>query len=248
MTPNKPTLSIITATYQSTKYLPDLIASLQNQTCKDFEWVVADGNSTDGTIELLKSTQGLNLNWHSEHDFGIYDAMNKAVKRSSGEYYLVMGSDDILAPDAVENILNALADDENIDVLVGQATTNGQLFRRFNRNLSWLHNISAFVHTHSVGTVFRKNLHLRFGYYSQKFPLAADAYFIKTIFQSNAIHAKYYDVVHGIYGTHGISSTATLRVYIEILHLQLITEKYPSVQILLFIARYIKLRLSAIGN
>ena len=96
MTPNNGKLSIITATYNSAKHLPALIASLRAQTCQDFEWVVADGNSTDGTVELLKQVTDLKLSWVSQHDFGIYDAMNKAIQRSQSEYYLVIGSDDML--------------------------------------------------------------------------------------------------------------------------------------------------------
>jgi glycosyltransferase involved in cell wall biosynthesis len=236
-------LAIITVTFNADKHLPALIASLRAQVNKNFEWIVADGNSADGTVELLKNCNDLNISWVSEHDFGIYDAMNKAIKRSTADYYLVMGADDVLQKDAVKNILNALSDDKNTDVLVGQALVNERLFPRYRSNLSWLYGMSSFVHTHSVGTVFKKDLHTRFGYYSNHFPLAADAYFIKKIFQSQDIKIKYYDIVHGTYGTQGISSTATLRVMMEYFHIQFITEKYPILQILIFTLRYLKFKL-----
>lgn len=239
MSSNKSILNIITTTYNSAKCLPDLIASLQAQTIQDFEWIVADGNSSDGTITLLEQTQNLNIKWHSEPDFGIYDAMNKAIRRSTAEYYLIVGSDDVLAANAVELIVKKIKSDIYLDVLVGQAIANGKLFQR-KPGRSWLYGAASFVNAHSVGTVFKKNLHVRYGYYSNRYAILADGYFMKTIFQSNQINVKYVDDVYGTFGTNGISNTATLQSYVENLHIQLITEKYPFLQILLFIIRYIK--------
>src|SRR5699024_1576503 len=91
-------LSIITATFNAVEYLPTLIESLRKQQDKDFEWVVADGASTDGTLELLESIDDLNIQITSREDFGIYDALNRGIKACSGEFYLVMGADDVLYP------------------------------------------------------------------------------------------------------------------------------------------------------
>lgn len=239
MNSNTNKLAIITATFNAANHLPALMASLHAQTCKNFEWVIADGNSTDGTVELLKNCNDLTISLVSEHDFGIYDAMNKAIKRCTADYYLVVGSDDILAEKAVEHIVRALKEDINLDVLVGQAIANGKVFKR-KPGYSWLYGATSYVNAHSVGTVFKKNLHDRFGYYSNRYAILADGYFMKTIFQSEQIKVKYVEDVYGTFGTNGISNTATLQSYIENLHIQLITEKYKFIQILLFIARYAK--------
>jgi glycosyltransferase involved in cell wall biosynthesis len=236
-------LAIITATFNVAAHLPILMESLRAQTNKNFEWVVADGNSTDGTVELLKNCEDLNISWVSEHDFGIYDAMNKAIKRSNAKYYLVVGSDDVLAPNAIENILKELNAADDIDVLVGQAIANGKIYER-KPGYSWIYGASAYVNAHSVGTVFKKSLHNKFGYYSNHYPIAADGYFMKIIFQSKQINAKYVDDVYGTFGTKGISNTAVLRAYVENLHIQLITEKYALIQIAIFIVRYLKLKFS----
>lgn len=243
MSSNKPALSIITATYQSGAHLEGLIASLREQTCKDFEWIVADGNSSDGTVDLLKSVSDVNISWVSEHDFGIYDAMNKAIKRSAANYYLVVGSDDVLEKNAVEIITKELTNNKNCDVLVGQVFANGVLMKR-RQGKSWLYGATAFVTAHSVGTVFKKDLHIKFGFYNNHYPILADSYFMKTIFQSKQINVKYIDDVFGTFGTNGISNTATLRSYCEYLHIQLVTEKFKFLQILLFVIRYIKYRLT----
>jgi glycosyltransferase involved in cell wall biosynthesis len=235
-------LSIITATFNSANYLPALIASLRAQTCKDFEWVVADGKSSDGTVELLKQVTDLNLSWVSEHDFGIYDAMNKAIQRSQAEYYLVIGSDDVLSENAVEKILAALQTEPTLDLLVGNVYANGKLLRK-ETGKSFLYGARAFVTAHSVGCVFRKQLHSLYGYYSKNFPITADSYFIKTIFADASLKVKYVDDVFGTFSTGGASNTQVLQCYCEGLHTQLLTEKFPVLQIFLFTARYLKLRL-----
>ncbi len=97
-------LSIITATYNAAEHLPRLIESLLAQTDQDFEWVVADGASTDGTLELLEQARPKfrRVIVDSRPDFGIYDALNRAVKLSTGKFYLVLGADDELFPGGIE--------------------------------------------------------------------------------------------------------------------------------------------------
>ena len=91
-------ISVITATFNSDKKLPVLIQSLQKQTDKKFEWIVVDGGSKDRTLDLLKEINDLDYKFISESDFGIYDALNKGIMKASGDFYLVIGSDDYLFP------------------------------------------------------------------------------------------------------------------------------------------------------
>src|SRR5690554_463607 len=108
-------LSIITATYNAMDHLPNLIECLRNQEDQDFEWVVADGASTDGTLELLQSITDLNIIITSQEDFGIYDALNRAIKLCGSEFYLVMGADDFLYPNGVKDYKEAIVD--GVDVV-----------------------------------------------------------------------------------------------------------------------------------
>src|SRR5574343_103309 len=87
----KPSISIITVTFNAAAHLPTLIDSLRNQSDRGFEWIVVDGASTDKTVDLLEAS-GIVTTWISEPDFGIYDALNKAIRLSTGEYYLVLGA------------------------------------------------------------------------------------------------------------------------------------------------------------
>lgn len=87
-------ISIITATYNASEQLIYTLKSLRNQTFVDFEWIVVDGGSTDGTVELLQENEDLISWWISESDRGIYDAWNKACPKARGEWLLFLGAGD----------------------------------------------------------------------------------------------------------------------------------------------------------
>ncbi|UFQ99158.1 glycosyltransferase [Pseudomonas wenzhouensis] len=205
-------LSVITATYNAIQHLPDLVESLRKQTDKDFEWVVADGASTDGTVDYLKSITDLNLKLISQEDFGIYDALNRGIKASSGEFYLVLGADDSLTVDAVSEYKKAI--NNNIDIITSNFYHAGKLFKA-NRGPMWLTASAAFCSGHAVGSIFRKSLHEKFGYYSKRFPIAADQYFMIKAYLGGAV-VKEINVVTGVFGDGGVSSLDAIGIITEL--------------------------------
>lgn len=229
-------ISIITATYNAVEHLPVLIKSLQEQTDQDFEWVVADGISTDGSLDLLAKTKDLNMVITSEPDFGIYDALNRGIKKSTGEFYLVMGADDYLYPDAIANFKKEIS--EQVDVLAACIYVSGKVSKP-GKGRAWLRGSSGYIAGHSVGTLFRKNLHDIFGLYSNKFPIAADQLFVISVFRvSNRI--KYVSFVSGCFGSDGVSSTDLIGTTTEFFRVQLITGHNKYVQIILCFLRVLK--------
>ncbi|AXY67614.2 glycosyltransferase [Thermosynechococcus sichuanensis E542] len=175
-----PTLSVITATYNAENYLPSLIESLYSQTDQDFEWVVADGGSKDKTIELIKQAQQKlkRVVIQSQSDFGIYDALNRAVKLATGEYYLVLGADDILFPDAIANYKAACARTNADFVTTLYYEGSKRLASLHQPAWEWFSGMHAHITGHTVGTVIRRSLHQTFGEYSRHFPIAADQLFV----------------------------------------------------------------------
>ena len=119
---NPTKLSVITATYNVGKFLPRLIKSLQEQVDKDFEWIVSDGASSDKTLEILKNTGGINIKVISGEDFGIYDALNRGIKACNGEFYLVIGADDELYPNAIQDYKKAI--EGGADIITARIDTN----------------------------------------------------------------------------------------------------------------------------
>lgn len=95
------TLSIITINYNNEKGLAKTLQSIARQSCKDFEYIVIDGNSSDGSIRVIEENSNNIQHWLSEPDTGVYNAMNKGIKLASGNYLLFLNSGDILADDEV---------------------------------------------------------------------------------------------------------------------------------------------------
>jgi glycosyltransferase involved in cell wall biosynthesis len=234
----KPTLSVITATFNAVEVLPQLLASLRAQTDLDFEWVVMDAVSTDGTVGILEGVNDLRLVYRSEPDFGIYDALNKAISLCSGEYYLVVGADDILASDAVANY-KLWAAKSKADIVTA-SIEHGAFVTKAPAGSSWLRGQMAFVTSHAVGSVYKRLLHDQpgVGFYSRLYPIAADQLFIlRAVRQGASIYVA--DFCAGRFGEGGVSSTDTLGTLTEFFRVQMQFEWRP-LQILLFVMRLLK--------
>lgn len=205
-------LSVITATYNAMDHLPYLVASLRDQIDKDFEWVVADGASTDGTLEYLNGINDLNVKVVSQHDFGIYDALNRGIKASCGEFYLVVGADDLLNPGAVGSFKKSAVD--GVDVVTASLFVGNRVSRPTGRSL-WLDASSSFISGHAVGSVFRKDLHRKVGYYSNKFPIAADQLFMMRVYMAD-FKIREADFIAGRFSDYGLSSLDRIGTLTEI--------------------------------
>ena len=117
------TLTIITINRNNAPGLEKTMQSVLNQTCKDFEYVVVDGASTDGSVDVIQrfSQQfGDRIKWISEPDKGIYNAMNKGIRMASGDYLEFLNSGDCLvAPDVVGKMYRALEENGYPSILYG---------------------------------------------------------------------------------------------------------------------------------
>ncbi|QVY67328.1 glycosyltransferase family 2 protein [Polaribacter sp. Q13] len=92
----KPIITIITSTYNAVTDLEKTIVSIRNQSYKHIQWIIIDGNSKDGTVELIKKNKDIIEFWLSEKDTGIYDAWNKGTKHIKGDWVLFLGAGDVL--------------------------------------------------------------------------------------------------------------------------------------------------------
>ncbi|MDB4805028.1 glycosyltransferase [bacterium] len=228
----------MSATYNCVDKLPKLINSLRHQTDKDFEWVVADGASSDGTLQLLQTITDLKVVLISQPDFGIYDALNRALMVTSGQYYIVAGADDCFASDAISNYRRAMGELSHPDILAARVLYGSYSFK-IKKGPSWLFGEKSFIANHSIGTAFRKELHDRFGLYSKKFPIAADSLFVIQACKGGATRCEL-DFVAGEIGTQGISAVDWAGSATELFRVQLITGGSVPVQTILLILRILK--------
>jgi glycosyltransferase involved in cell wall biosynthesis len=97
-------ISIIISVLNAHKTLKACLESIINQNFTDWELIIIDGGSTDPTLEIIKDYSEFLSYWISEKDTGIYNAWNKALKKSNGEWICFIGSDDILLPNSLENL------------------------------------------------------------------------------------------------------------------------------------------------
>lgn len=113
---DKPLISIITVVFNGEKYLEDTIQSVINQTYGNVEYIIIDGGSTDGTLDIIKKYEDKIDYWVSEKDGGIYDAMNKGIDAASGEWLNFMnGGDEFYDNQVIENIFkNCSYEDEYV--------------------------------------------------------------------------------------------------------------------------------------
>jgi glycosyltransferase len=108
-------ISIITATFNSIKHLPPVIESIRQQTYPNIEYIVIDGGSTDGTVELIKQSK-IATQIISEPDKGIYDALNKGIQLATGDIIGFLHSADLLAsPQTLENIVRAFSNSSPLE-------------------------------------------------------------------------------------------------------------------------------------
>lgn len=112
-------LSLITATFNSVETITDTILSVRDQHIDNLEYIIIDGGSTDGTVEILKNNADIVSCWISEPDNGIYDALNKGVQMATGNIVGFLHSDDFFADNQVLNDIVTLFNSQPVDFLYG---------------------------------------------------------------------------------------------------------------------------------
>jgi glycosyltransferase len=112
-------VSIITVVYNNKDTIKDAIESVLNQTYKNIEYIIIDGGSIDGTVEIIKSYGNKIDKFISEKDNGIYDAMNKGIKLATGDIVGILNSDDFYASnDIIEKVVNEFKE-KKVDSVYG---------------------------------------------------------------------------------------------------------------------------------
>ncbi|MGV8877523.1 MAG: glycosyltransferase family 2 protein [Sphingobacteriaceae bacterium] len=139
---DKPVLSVITVVFNNVRDVGRTLDSVLNQTYSSIEYIVIDGQSTDGTLEILKQyASGINQ-LLSEKDEGIYDAMNKGLAMATGDYVIFMNSgDEFYETDTVEKVF-ATADNADIyygetEMINNQLKSLGRRRHRVPENFTW---------------------------------------------------------------------------------------------------------------
>ncbi len=176
-------LSIITINYNNRNGLQKTIGSVVKQTWRDFEWIVIDGGSTDGSRELIEKYQNYFTYWCSEPDKGVYNAMNKGIAKARGEYLNFMNSGDYFAsPTILEEIFT---EPHSADILYGymiEGSVEGNIFknRTMKNRIEWYDLYYSTLPHQS--TFIKKDLFCKIGGYREDLKIVSDwVFFVKAI-------------------------------------------------------------------
>lgn len=199
-------LSIITINLNNKIGLQKTIESVICQNFKDYEFLVIDGDSTDGSKDLIEKYKGQITNFISESDTGVYHAMNKGILKAQGKYLLFLNSGDFLVDDNV--LSEALNVDHDSDILCGRCNVSK------NGKVIWTSNPPEKI---SFGTLYKeglahqstfikKQLFDQLGLYREDFKYNSDIdFWFKTIIINNVSTEKL-NLIISDYNLDGISS------------------------------------------
>lgn len=220
---DKPLISIITVVFNGEKYLEQTIQSVINQSYNNVEYIIIDGGSTDETVDIIKKYQAKIDYWVSEKDNGIYDAMNKGVRLSTGEVVGIINADDYYEKDIFKVIID-IYKQSNIDILYGDtdyvgeksntiipAHQIGKKYKILPYSLKWIWAQMIFGHPSSFVSL---KTYKKYGLYDPSFKIAADYDFFIRIIQEN-IHAYYITKVISHFREGGISTSSEKELYKE---------------------------------
>ena len=178
-------ISIITITLNAERYLEQTIASVVNQTHSNREYIIVDGGSTDGTLDIIKKYESEIDNWISEPDNGIADAMNKGIDLATGDYILFLHSDDYLVNSSVlERASEYLGDRFDIFFFQVLHDINGQNQVSSNRSLGWLTNFK--MGSCHQGQLCSRKLFQRIGKFDTSFKIDMDYDLILRAYRAGA--------------------------------------------------------------
>jgi glycosyltransferase involved in cell wall biosynthesis len=205
-------LSIITVNLNNAEGLRKTIESVVIQTFTDFEYIIIDGGSTDGSVEIIKQYENKITYWTSEPDKGIYNAMNKGILQAKGEYCLFLNSGDYL----FDNVLMPIFNKEYVeDILVGNALHVGANGSFLNKGIfdyksgkitlsDFLYPKCGLIINHQSAFI-RKKLFDEYGLYDEKYKIVSDWIFFLNVVGLHSVDVRHFDITICHYNRFGIS-------------------------------------------
>lgn len=211
-------LSVITINYNNASGLQKTMESVMNQTSSDFEYIVVDGASKDGSLEVIRKFESLKLNvnlrWISEADKGIYDAMNKGILMAKGEYVQFVNSSDCFVNETVIDRmlkeLNRKSEKNVVQILYGNMIKQlpDRIFRDRCFNGEEITLLGMYSATLNHSPVFIKRILFdQFGLYDDKLKIVSDWKWYTQVIIQGGVKPDYVDIDVINFDMTGISST-----------------------------------------
>ena len=204
-------LTIVTVCYNSIKCIEKCINSIIPQINEEVEYLIIDGKSSDGTVDIIKkyAEKNKNIRYISEKDNGIYNAMNKGLKLADGQWILYINSDDFLMPNVIQEVLPSLSD--NFDCIYGDnynvLTYEGEAYLKkvlASQDLSQLNKCMIACHQ---SIFLKKEIMEQLGGFNENYKIAADWDLLLRV-RNNNFKFKYIPIIISKFSVGGISSNS----------------------------------------
>tara|TARA_B100000989_G_scaffold298168_1_gene286407 strand:+ start:10200 stop:10898 length:699 start_codon:yes stop_codon:yes gene_type:complete len=192
-------------------HIQKTLNSIYSQKYKNYEIIVIDGGSTDGTLDIIKKNKNKINIWISEKDRGIYDAFNKGIKLATGDFIGFVNSDDILMPNALKILKRYIQRYPNFDFFFGAVRKHWGIlhgYKPWKIYLSW-----GFYSSHSTGFFIKRTSAKKVGKYNLKYKYSSDYdYFYRMIVKKKmrGMGTKKNELF-GIFARGGYSSTISFK-------------------------------------
>ncbi len=199
-------VSVITINHNNANGLEKTIKSVISQTYRDYEYIVIDGGSNDGSKEIIEKQTTKITYWISEKDKGIYNAMNKGIQQAKGTYCLFLNSGDTLVDN---NVLDKVFSGNNTeDILYGELIFD---FGKENKKLEKLPDSITIEHLFKdniwhPASFIKRQLFESIGLYNESYKIAADYDFFFHAIVVKKVSTKHLPFPISIYNTDGMSS------------------------------------------
>jgi len=188
-------VSIITVAYNSVKTIQKTFDSVRNQTYTDIEYIVVDGNSNDGTKDLITANNDMITRWVSEPDQGLYDAMNKGIALATGDVIGILNSDDTFkSNNVVCEVVFFLKNYPHIDACIGNVEIhdkNGKVHRRYQSQKWQPWKLKWGLMPPHPSIFIKPSVYRQFGHFNTQFKIGADFEIITRFFLKEKIPWKY---------------------------------------------------------
>jgi len=174
-----PKFSIITAVLNKKNELEKTIISLSKQKYKNFEYIVIDGDSNDGTKEIIKENGSIIDRWISEKDKGIYDAWNKGIAISKGEWVAFLGAGDTYNENALEEYNAATIENPGINYISSRArmVKGEKIIEEIGEKWDWKKS-RKFMNAVHVGSMHKRELFQNYGWFDINYKISGDYEFL----------------------------------------------------------------------
>lgn len=222
-------LTIITINYNNAEGLRKTIQSVLGQSFKDYEYIIIDGASTDGSINIIKQYSDKINYWMSEKDKGVYNAMNKGIRQAKGDFLLMLNSGDFLINSEVLNEVFS-NDIESCDILYGNIEwRNKDLFHSLYQPPDDL--TLQFFFTKSLAhqaSFIKRSAHQIVGAYDEGMKICADWNFFILAAGKYNLKFRHLSLIVSVGNTNGMSWDGVNYYTIQRERLSVIKKHFPS--------------------